>query len=201
MRTPRETSGSADTKGFHLGRYTGAGLILVCVAFLGYSERNIFRDTRIVAEAFPSIPSDFATELDFSILFSPFMLRLDDIEKSALRWIKYPPLTLPDAPLPTGNPIGDQIHKARNKQGLVNVDDDLPSNGILGLKQSSLEALGRAIYLSQEKSDAKQDFEQGKGESTIHPGFARKSPVEQLRQLFEIAYGPTAARQAAQPEH
>lgn len=184
----------------HPGRYAGAGLALLCVVLLGYSERNVVKDMRLVAEAFPAIPSVRATDLDLSILFSPVMLTVNRVETTVLRWMKYPQLTLPDAPLPSGNPIGDQIEKARREQGLIHPGDVLPLNGIEAIQESSMEALGRAIYLSQDRPDARRDFEQGSGPSIPYPGFAGKSPVDQLRQMFEIAYGPTALRQVRQRE-
>lgn len=176
------------------------GVVFVCVALLGYSDRNIFKDMRLVSEAFPAIPSVRATDLDLSILFSPVMLRVDGTENTILRWMKYPQLTLPDAPLPSGNPIGDQIEKARREQGLLHPGDVLPLNGIEAIQESSMEALGRAIYLSQDRPDTTREFEQGSGQSIPYPGFAAKSPVGQLQQLFEIAYGPTALRQVRKPE-
>lgn len=189
-----------DAKRFPRGRYFGAGVVLLCVVLLGYSERNIFKDMRLVTEALPAIPSVRETDLDLSILFSPVMLSVNRVENTVLRWMKYPPLTLPDAPLPSGNPIDDQIEKARREQGLIHPGDILPLNGIEAINESSMEALGRAIYLSQDRPDTKRDFEQGSGQSTPYPGFAAKSPVEQVQQLFEIAYGPTALRQVSQSE-
>jgi len=184
----------------HRGRYAGATLLFVCVALLGYAERNIFRDMRLVAEAFPTIPSTRATDLDVSILFSPIALNLDRARNSVLRGMKYPPFTLPDRGIPKSDPINDQILKARNAQGLIHPGDVLLLNGIEAIKQPSVEALGRAIYLSQDRPDAKRDFERGSAEYPPYPGFVRKSPVAQLQQLFEIAYGPTALQQVMKPE-
>lgn len=191
---------AVDAKRSHRVRSAVLGVGLLCVVLLGYSERNVVEDMRLVAEAFPTIPSTRATDLDLSILFSPIMLSASRVENTVLRWIKYPPATLPNAPLPSANPIADQIEKARREQGLIHPEDVLPLNGIEVIKRSSIEAIGRAIYLSQDRPNAKREFEQGSGQSAPYPGFAEKSPVGQLQQIFEIAYGPTALRQVRQPE-
>lgn len=102
-------------------------------------------------------------------------------ENSFLRFVKYPPLTLPDAQRPARNPIGDEIRQAQSSQGTVAVDN------IVSLKESSLDAMRRAFYLSQDGSDAAQAFAQGGEHSIPYPGFDHATAVKQLRQIFEIA--------------
>jgi hypothetical protein len=191
---------SDHTAGFHMWRYTAAGLVLLCVALAGYLGIGVVKDFWLVKQAFPSLPAEFATDLDVSILFSPMMLHLNRPENSLLRWIKYPPLTIPGAPLPTGNPIGDEIFKAQKEQNLLNLGGILPLDEIMQLKQSSIEAVGRAIYLSQATPGASRSFERLGGPSTVDPDFVRESAVEQLRQIFAIAYGQRALQQATRPE-
>lgn len=181
-------------------RDVGVGLLVICVVVLGYWERHSVRDMRLVAEAYPSIPSVYATSLDLSILMSPIDLSVDRARKKFLRSIKYPPQTLPDQGVPKSNPISDEILKARNEQGLVHPGDVLGANGIDALNHASVMALGRAIYLSQDRPADTRDFEQGSGQSTPYLGFAQKSAVDQARQIFEITYGPTALQQVEQPE-
>jgi len=179
---------------FHFGRYVVIGLVLLCVAGVGYSGIDLVKDVWLVNEAFPSLPSGFANELDAALVFSPLMLHMDSGENSFLRFIKYPPLTLPDAQRPARNPIGDEIRRAQSSQGTVAVDD------IMSLKESSLDAMGRAVFLSQDGSDAAQAFAKGGEHSLPYPGFAQATAVKQLRQLFEIAYGQRALEQVTRPE-
>jgi hypothetical protein len=73
-------------------------------------------------------------------------------------------------------------------------------DNIMSLKESSLDAMGRAVYLSQDGSDAAQAFAQGREHSLPYPGFAQATAVKQLRRIFEIAYGPKALEQVTQPE-
>ena len=56
----------------------------------------------------------------------------------------------------------------------------------MSLKESSMDAIGRAIYLSQVGSDAAHAFAHGGEHSFPYPGFAQAPPVKQLRQIFEI---------------
>jgi hypothetical protein len=65
------------------------------------------------------------------------------------------------------------------------------------LNQESLEAVGRALYLSQESASAAEAFEQGKGDSVAHPDFAHASAVQQAREIFGTVYGQEALREAA----
>lgn len=192
MYFPRE----ADHVSLFHGRYTVAVLVLLCVALLSYASLGVLKDVWLVNEAFPSLPSYFATDMETAILFSPVMLCAKEAGDSFLRFIKYPPLTLPNAPLPTGNPVGDQIVKAQREQGLLRPGGAVPLSQIMELNQSSLETLGRAIYLSQESSDAALAFEQGRGGSIAHPAFEHEPARRQVQQLFEAAYG-LAALQAA----
>jgi len=176
----------------HFGRYVVTGLVLLGVAAVGYLGIDLVKDIWLVNEAFPSLPSGFASELDVALVFSPLMLHTDSSENSLFRFIKYPPLTLPDGQRPARNPIGDEIRQAQSRQGAV--------DNIMSLKESSLEAMGRAVYLSQDGSDAAQAFGQRGERSIPYPGFAQATAVKQLRQLFEIAYGQKALEQATQPE-
>jgi hypothetical protein len=127
------------------------------------------------------------------------MLHLNRPENSLLRWIKYPPLTVPGAPLNTGNPIGDEISKAQKEQNLLNLGGVLPLGELMQLKQSSIEAVGRAIYLSQARPGASRSFEGLRG-SSVEADFVREPAVGQLRQIFAIAYGQRALQQATRPE-
>src|SRR5271154_6268895 len=115
MYFPREADHAS---AFHW-RHAAAVLVLLCVALMGYSSMGVVRDLWLVNKAFPSLPSYFATDMQTAILFSPLMLCLDHFGDSFLHWIKYPPLTLPNAPLPTGNPVSDEIAKAQREQGLL----------------------------------------------------------------------------------
>ena len=179
---------------FHFGRYVVIGLVLLCVAVVGYSGIDLVKDVWLVNEAFPSLPSGLASELDAALVFSPLMLDMDSSENSFLRFIKYPPLTLPDAQRPARNPIGDEIRQAQSSQG------SLPVDNIMSLKESSLDAMGRAVYLSQDGSEVAQAFAQGGEHSIPYPGFAQATAIKQLRQIFEIAYGQKALEQVTQPE-
>jgi len=179
---------------FHFGRCVVIGLVLLCVAVVGYSGIDLVRDVWLVNEAFPSLPAGLASELDAALLFTPLMVSMDSSENSLLRFIKYPPFTLPDARRPARNPIGDEIRQAQSSQGSVAVDN------IMGLKESSLDAMGRAVYLSQDGSDAAKAFAQGGEHSLPYTGFAQATAVKQLRQIFEIAYGQKALEQVTQPE-
>jgi hypothetical protein len=181
--------------GLSIRRYAALGLILLCVALIGYSGVDLAKDIWLVNEAFPSLPSGFATDLDAALLFSPVMLNLDSMENGFLHFIKYPILTLPNRPLPTGNPIGDKINQAQKEQDLLRPSGALPLDNIMNVKESSMEAFGRAVYLSQDGSDAAQAFAQGEGHSVVYPGFAQEPAVKQLRQIFEIAYGQKALDQ------
>jgi hypothetical protein len=182
---------------FNVARGAAAGLALLCAGVLGYLSIDVFKDVRLVSETFPALPSDFAMDMDVSILFSPMMLHADDLGNDFLRWIKYPPLTLPNAPLPSGNPIEDQILKAQKDQGLLRPGGAAPLGQFMLLNQESLEAVGRAIYLSQENSSAAEAFERGKGGSLAHPNFAHASAVQQAREIFGTVYGQEALREAA----
>jgi len=184
--------------GMPLWRYAAAGLVLLCVILVGYQGIDDVRDFRLVREAFPSLSAEFTTDLDSAILFSPMMLPLDRLGSAFLRWIQYPPHTLPYAPNSTRDPIGDAIRKAQAQQ--LNLGGALPLDDILHLKQSSIEAIGRAIYLSQEGSAATRSFENSEVVAIAKPDFAREPPIEQLRQIFEITYGRKALEQATQPE-
>jgi hypothetical protein len=187
---------AAHAPGFSVARSAVAGLALLCAVVLGYLSFDVFKDVRLVSEAFPALPSDFAMDMDVSILFSPMMLHVDEAGTSFLRWIKYPPLTLPNAPIPTGNPIQDEILKAQKEQGLLRPGGPVPLDQFMRLNQVSLEAVGRAIYLSQESSGAAEAFEQGKGESVAHMDFAHESPVRQVREIFGSVYGQEALHEA-----
>ena len=66
---------------------------------VGYSGIDLVKDIWLVNEAFPSLPSGFASELDAALVFSPLMLHLESSEESFLCFIKYPPLALPNEPL------------------------------------------------------------------------------------------------------
>ena len=57
-----------------------------------------------------------------------------------------------------------------------------------------MDAIGRAVYLSQDGSDAAQAFAKGGEHSILYPGFAQVTAVKQPRQRFEIAYGQKALR-------
>jgi hypothetical protein len=189
---------AAYAPGFNVARSAAAGLAFLCAAILGYLSIDVFKDVRLVSEAFPALPSDFAMDMDVSILFSPMMLHADDLGNDFLRRIKYPPLTLPNAPLPSGNPIEDEILKAQKDQGLLRPGGAAPLDQFMRLNQESLEAVGRAIYLSQESSSAAEAFEQGKGDSLAHPDFAHESAVQQAREIFGSVYGQEALREATQ---
>jgi len=183
--------------------YPVACLALLCVLFAGYAGFKVFKEVRLVDRAFPSLPSAFATDLETSMLFSPVRSILDRSENGFLRLIKYPPLTIPNAPLPTANLIGDQIHQAQLDQGLVvriGPGSVLPLDDIARVAPSSMDAVGRAMYLSQNNSQATRDFEDGKGPSTLDDNFAGRPAVDQLREIFEIAYGRKALEQVTQPE-
>jgi hypothetical protein len=182
----------------HAGRQILTSVIVICIVILGYSELGLFRDLRLVNQAFPAIPSAFSTEMDMSIALSPVLLGYDAMRRGLSRWVKYPPATEPNSPLPTHDPISDQIQRARIEQGLFHPDDSMPLNGITDLRRPSVEALGRAIYLSQEKPAAAREFAQGNGTATPNQGFAQESRVDQLRQIFQLAYGPTALQEATQ---
>ncbi|MGD1092654.1 MAG: hypothetical protein ABSB35_11785 [Bryobacteraceae bacterium] len=181
---------------FRILRYGAVGLTLLCVALIAYSMIDVFNDFRLVNKAFPSLSSDFTTDLDASIAFSPVMLQLDRFENGFLRWIKYPTLTTPSTPSPTGNPIGDEIHKAQKDQDLLVLDGVLPLEEITQLKQPSIKSVGRAIYLGQESPAATRAFERGNAESSADPAFAGDTAVKQLQQIFEVAYGRRALQQA-----
>jgi hypothetical protein len=187
---------AARAPSFNVARRSAAGLAVLCAAVLGYLSIDVFKDVRLVSKAFPALPSDFAMDMDVSILFSPMMLHADDLGSDFLRWIKYPPLTLPNAPLPSGNPIQDEILKAQKDQGLLRPGGAAPLDRFMLLNQESLEAVGRAIYLSQESSSAAEAFEQGKGESFAHPDFLRESAVQQAREIFASVYGRQALQDA-----
>ncbi len=180
--------------GFHLAHTIALTLGFACVMLFGYLSIGVFKDVRLVNQAFPALPSDFAMDMDVSILFSPMMLRLDDFGNGFLKGIKYPPGTLPNAPLPTGNPIEDQILTAQKRQGLLRPGGAAPLDQIMLLNQESLEAVGRAIYLSQESRRDAEAFEQAKGDSTAHPAFTSESAVTQVRQIFASVYGQNALR-------
>ncbi len=177
---------------FHFPRYVLVGLVLLCVAAVGYSGIDLVKDIWLVNKAFPSLPSGFASELDAALVFSPLMLDLESSQAGFLRFIKYPPLTLPNEPHRAENPIADEIRHARNSQG------SLAQDNIMSLKESSMDAIGRAIYLSQDGSDAARAFAHGGEHSLPYPGFAQAPPVKQLRQIFEIAYGQRALEQVTQ---
>jgi hypothetical protein len=53
----------------------------------------------------------------------------------------------------------------------------------MDLNETSLETVGRAIYLSQESSDAAVAFEQGRGGSIAHPAFARELATNQVNRF------------------
>jgi hypothetical protein len=179
------------------------GLVLLCAALIVYAGIDVVKDISLVNEAFPSLPSEFAGDLKTSLLLSPAKLQLHRFENGFLRWIQYPPLTLPYAGLPTGDPIGDEIYDAQEKQGLIT---ELGSGGLhsldemMHLKPSSLDAVGRAIYLSQERPAGPRGIEHSEVASMVGPGFEKESAVEQLRQIFEIAYGEKALQEATRPE-
>lgn len=184
--------------GFHLARTTVLALGLACVMLLGYLSIDVFKDVRLVNQAFPALPSDFAMDMDVSIFFSPAMLPLDDLGNGFLKWIKYPPGTLPNAPLPTGNPIEDQVLKAQKRQGLLRPGEAVRLDQLMLLNQESLEAVGRAIYLSQASPSAAEAFEQAKGDSKAHPGFTGESAVAQVREIFRSVYGQSALQKASE---
>lgn len=131
--------------GFHLARTAAGAIGLACVILLGYLSIDVFKDIRLVSQAFPALPSDFGMDMDVSIFFSPIMLRLDVLGNGFLKWIKYPPGTLPNAPLPTGNPIEDQILKARKRQGLLRPGGSAPLDQLMLLNQESLEGNGLTL--------------------------------------------------------
>ena len=54
----------------------------------------------------------------------------------------------------------------QNSQGSRAIDN------IMSLKESSMDAIGRAVYLSQDGSDAAQAFAKGGEHSILYPGFA-----------------------------
>lgn len=175
--------------GFSIGRYAVIGLVLLCVVLVGYLATDSARNIWLVNEAFPSLPSGFETDLDIALIFSPLMLHLDGMGNGVLRFMKYPILTIPNTPLPTGNPIGDAVRQAQKEQDLLRPGGALPLDNIMNVKENSMEAIGRAVFLSLDSSDAAQAFAQGRGHSAGYPGFAQERPVKQLRKLFEVAYG------------
>lgn len=181
-------------------RYAAAVLAFFCVVYIGYAGIRIVKDFRLVEAAFPSLPAEYTTDVDMAILFSGMMLPLDHLENSFLYGIRYPPSTIPNDTFSPGNPIADAIYKAQKEQGLVLLDGAVPLPEIMQLKQSSIEAVGRAVYLSQERPVARRAFEDGKG--ILHPdaAFEREPAVSQLRHIFEMAYGPKALEQIARPD-
>ena len=48
---------------FRILRYGAVGLTLLCVALIAYSMIDVFNDFRLVNKAFPSLSSDFTTDL------------------------------------------------------------------------------------------------------------------------------------------
>ena len=71
----------------------------------------------------------------------------------------------------------------------------VPLDNIMNVRENSMEAIGRAVYLSLDSSDAAQAFAQGQGHSVGYPGFAQETPVKQLRKIFEVAYGQKVLEQ------
>jgi hypothetical protein len=181
---------------FKVFSYAAVVLAVVCVAFVVDAAINVVKDYSLV----PSLPSQVTTDMELSILSSPAMLIVDRSENLHLHWIKYPDLTLPNVTPPTRNTIGDEIHKAQRERNLVRLDEVLPVGNIIHIRQSSIEAVGRAIYLSQEKPGAKR-FEQGKAALIGAPASERDASIKQLRQIFEIAYGQNALQQATRLEN
>jgi hypothetical protein len=184
---------------FQIFRFAAVVLAVLCAAFVVYAGINVVRDYSLVKAAFPSLPAELTTDMDVSILVSPAMLVADRTGNRFLHWIKYPPLTLPDATPPTRNTIGDEIHKAQKEQDLVRLDDVAGVDDIIHINQDSIAAVGRAIYLSQERP-AVTRFEQGKAASIGEPAPEREAAIKQVRQIFEIAYGEKALQQAARSE-
>jgi hypothetical protein len=199
MSTHADTPKASRTAGSKIFRYAGAVLAVLLAAFLVDASINVVADYSLVKEAFPSLPAQLTTDMNLAILFSPAMLVVDRSENRFLHWIKDPNLTLPDMTAPVRNTIGDEIHKAQTEQNLVRLNEVLPLDNTILITQSSIAAVGRAIYLSQERPAARR-FEQGKAASIGDRATERQAEIKQLRQIFEIAYGEKALQQVTRPE-
>jgi hypothetical protein len=200
MYVPEKTRRTA---GLRLLLYVGAGVVLLCAAIIVYVGIDVVKDISLVDKAFPGLPSELAGDLRVALVFSPPRIEMDRLEYRFLRAIRYPPLTLPNARLPSADPIGDEIHQAQEEQGLaamLGAGGLLPLNDVLKLKRSSLDSLGRAIYLSQERPPGSRAAERTEVASIVDPAFERESSVEQFRQIFEIAYGQKALGEATRPD-
>ena len=93
---------------------------------------------------------------------------MDSSENGFLLSSSTPPLTLPNEPFPARNPIRDKIRQAQNSQGSRAIDN------IMSLKEFSMDAIGRGVYLSQDGSDAAQAFAQGGEHSIPYPGSPKR---------------------------
>ncbi len=183
----------------HPWRYAAVGVAALCLAVAGYEAVGILRDFQLVDQAFPGLPSDFTEDVNAAILFSPVAIQVERAENAFLRGINYPIPEEPFATPPPADPIGAEIVKAQKEQGMRTLAGAVPVANIEDLKRPSLEAFGRAIYLSQNSPADRQAFEKDTGKWSDAADLGQQTGVQQVRQIFQMAYGPNVLQQATRP--
>jgi hypothetical protein len=138
--------------------------------------------------------------MEASIILAPIADGLDLIGIGFLRAIHYPGLGVPSGlPRPSsGNPILDQIYLAQKQQGLASkavAGGVVTLSGILKLKPASLDALGKAFYLSQRDPTLADYLSSSLVSNSDGASIAMAPQVAVMRRIFAAAYGPEALKQ------
>ena len=183
-----------------LVRFGIIGLILLSLIPIGIVSEDAYRVSRLVNEAFPYLPSDFANAIEASMILAPTTFRVEELERQLLQAIRYPYINLPIGRprLSTGNSVEDHIYLAQKQQGLASkavAGGVFALDGIRELKPTSLEPLGQALYLSL-KHPGLTGYLDKVSSPTPEPGSSASSPqVGAMRTIFEATYGSEALRQ------